>query len=53
MVDQLAASKLPQQLVHVLYFPTDGLIGLGRSCDEEDEVELYHMVVMAGVEQTH
>lgn len=29
------------------------LIGLGRSCDEEDEVELFHMVVMAGVEQTH
>lgn len=29
------------------------LIGPGRSSDEEDEVELYHMVVMAGVEQTH
>ncbi|XP_031729636.1 trafficking kinesin-binding protein 1 isoform X5 [Anarrhichthys ocellatus] len=24
-----------------------------RSCDEEDEVELYHVVVMAGVEPTH
>lgn len=27
------------------------LIGLGRSSDEEDDLELYHMVVMAKVEQ--
>lgn len=26
---------------------------LDRSCDEEEELELYHMVVMAEVEQTH
>ena len=29
------------------------LIGFGRSYDEEDEGGLYHMVVMAGVEQAH
>lgn len=29
------------------------LIGPGRSCDEEDEVELYHVVVMAGLEHAH
>lgn len=27
------------------------LIGLGRSSDGEDDLELYHMVVMAKVEQ--
>lgn len=27
------------------------LIGLGRSSDEQDDLELYHMVVMAKVEQ--
>uniref|UniRef100_A0A7N6AFU1 Trafficking protein, kinesin binding 1a n=1 Tax=Anabas testudineus TaxID=64144 RepID=A0A7N6AFU1_ANATE len=34
--------------------PSDQLTSVSpRSCVEEDEVELYHMVVMAGVEQTH
>ncbi|XP_051262444.1 trafficking kinesin-binding protein 1 isoform X7 [Dicentrarchus labrax] len=34
--------------------PSDQLTSVSpRSSDEEDEVELYHMVVMAGVEQTH
>ncbi|XP_018539835.1 trafficking kinesin-binding protein 1 isoform X5 [Lates calcarifer] len=34
--------------------PSDQLTSVSpRSCDEEDEVELFHMVVMAGVEQTH
>uniref|UniRef100_A0A8D0D6C5 Trafficking kinesin protein 1 n=1 Tax=Sander lucioperca TaxID=283035 RepID=A0A8D0D6C5_SANLU len=34
--------------------PSDQLTSVSpRSCDEDDEVELYHMVVMAGVEQTH
>nr|XP_019946916.1 PREDICTED: trafficking kinesin-binding protein 1-like isoform X3 [Paralichthys olivaceus] len=32
--------------------PSDQLTSVSpRSCDEEDEVELYHLVVMAGVEQ--
>ncbi|KAK1895099.1 Trafficking kinesin-binding protein 1 [Dissostichus eleginoides] len=34
--------------------PSDQLTSVSqRSCDEEDEVELYDMVVMPGVEQTH
>ncbi|XP_067458319.1 trafficking kinesin-binding protein 1 isoform X4 [Thunnus thynnus] len=34
--------------------PSDQLTSVSpRSCDEEEEGGLYHMVVMAGVEQTH
>lgn len=34
-------------------FKPNCLIGLGRTNDGEDEVELYQMVVMAELEQIH
>lgn len=44
---------MPQQFALKYTLNPSCLIGLGRSSDEEDEMELYHMVVMAEVEQTH
>lgn len=44
------ASLMPQNLVHDLFLLSDLL---DSSCDEDEELELYHMVVMAKLEQTH